>query len=217
MICDINMGKRKRIIGSGVVGDRCSATIFVSNIPYSYTSSQLEEAFSEVAPVRRCFVVTKKGSEENLGFGFVQFAATEDAQRAIQMKSGFAIDGRNIKVELAVPRLSRELRLKKANNANAKSEARSQKLEVNKSMEASGTHISDISKEEKLPSKVVASSCALIDKGDGSAKQRVARTVIFGGLLNSEMAAEVLRLAGEVGNVTSIVYPLQKEDIEHHG
>ncbi|KAG0452713.1 hypothetical protein HPP92_025377 [Vanilla planifolia] len=59
------------------------------------------------------------------------------------MKSGFATDGRR---------------------ANAKSEARSQKLEVNKSMEASGTHISGYLQGGKLPSKVVVSSCALLTK-----------------------------------------------------
>ncbi|KAL3539003.1 hypothetical protein ACH5RR_002369 [Cinchona calisaya] len=36
-------------------------------------------------------MVTKKGSSEHLGFGFVQFAAVEDANLTIELKNGSTI------------------------------------------------------------------------------------------------------------------------------
>lgn len=46
---------------------------------------------------------------------------------------------------------------------------------------------------------------------------RVARTVIFGGLINSDMAEEVHCQAREIGTVCSINYPLSRKDLEQHG
>lgn len=36
-------------------------TLFVSRLPPSARSEQLEELFSQVGPVKQCFVVTEKG------------------------------------------------------------------------------------------------------------------------------------------------------------
>ncbi|KAK8963605.1 Polyadenylate-binding protein 2 [Platanthera guangdongensis] len=213
------MGKRKRFENSGVGVDHCPATVFVSNLPYTFQTSQLESSFSEVGPVRRCFVVTKKGSDANRGFGFVQFATVEDAQRAIQVKSGVVIGGRKIKAELAMHRLPRDVRLKKASNAeetDGRTEAPKKSLAIDKK-EASTPIDLVILKTEKASSEVILPNSACIDKKDGSERQRVARTVVLGGLHGSEMAAEVFRRAAEAGDICLITHPLPKEDLEHHG
>ncbi|KAG0378541.1 RNA recognition motif-containing protein [Mortierella sp. AD032] len=87
------------------------STLFVRGLPYDATSAQLEAFFSEVGPVRSCFVVLDRSAEQiaaespsgevnkagiaaaaataakstpkNKGFGFVQFVLPEDADKAI--------------------------------------------------------------------------------------------------------------------------------------
>ncbi|KAI3736968.1 hypothetical protein L2E82_26958 [Cichorium intybus] len=48
-------------------------------------------------------------------------------------------------------------------------------------------------------------------------KLSVAKTVVIGGLLNAEMAEDVHRIAKECGTVSSITYPLPKDETTHHG
>jgi RNA recognition motif-containing protein len=39
-----------------------STTLFVRNLPFVYDNKELEKVFSEVGPVKRCFVVKDKGT-----------------------------------------------------------------------------------------------------------------------------------------------------------
>ncbi|XP_042413603.1 RNA-binding protein 28-like isoform X2 [Zingiber officinale] len=226
------MGKRKRSNDSSeekIDGGHCPSTIFVSNLPYSFKSSELEALFGEVGPVRRCFMVTSKGSEESLGFGFVQFATVEDAERAIQLKNEASINGRRIRVKLAKSRLS--LAERRQTTKHVPSVEMDKK---NNDIVHSGgkTEQQEMPKPNKINSDatVIESPRRIVDKLKeelgiqdhnavvvGSEKQRIARTVVFGNLLNYEMAVEVIRQAGKIGTICSYTYPLPKEELELHG
>ncbi|XP_025327348.1 RNA-binding protein 28 isoform X1 [Canis lupus dingo] len=74
-------------------------TLFVSRLPPSARSEQLEELFSQVGPLKQCFVVTEKGSKACRGFGYVTFSMLEDVQRALKEITTF--EGCKINVTIA--------------------------------------------------------------------------------------------------------------------
>ncbi|KAI3448013.1 hypothetical protein Pfo_004678 [Paulownia fortunei] len=213
------MGKRKSMKAGGD-NQHSPSTVFVANLPFSFTNAQMEEAFSEVGPIRRCFMVTKKGSTEHRGFGYVQFASVEDANRAIELKNGSIVGGRKLVVKQAAHRAPLEQRRAKVNQVQSEDAVQT------KNDKAVETAVVD--KTDKAPNfqakgelrknrKGMAISSGLPDKGNSSEKQRVAKTVIFGGLLSVDMAEEVHRLVREFGTVCSVTYPLPEEELKHHG
>ena len=48
-------------------------------------------------------VITDRYSGQSRGFGFVEMATNEEAQKAVSMHNGQRLDGRTIKVEVANP------------------------------------------------------------------------------------------------------------------
>lgn len=76
--------------------------IFVRGVPRSATSKELEIFFGEIGPLRACFVVTDKDdSSRNRGYGFVQFAVAEDAERALQLLSSVKFMNTKLSMEFA--------------------------------------------------------------------------------------------------------------------
>ncbi|XP_015237416.1 PREDICTED: RNA-binding protein 28 isoform X2 [Cyprinodon variegatus] len=74
-------------------------TIFVASLPETATNERLEEIFSEVGPVKQCFVVREKGTEKCRGFGFVTYSMEEDAHRALKEVKEY--DGKKLSLSVA--------------------------------------------------------------------------------------------------------------------
>ncbi|KAK3412560.1 hypothetical protein EUGRSUZ_I01295 [Eucalyptus grandis] len=216
------MGKNKKQAKDGAPGAHSPSTVFVSNLPYSFTNAQLEEAFSDVGPIRRCFMVTKKGSNEHRGFAFVQFAVSEDANRAIETRNGSLVGGRKIGVKHAMHRAPLEQRRALVNQDDA---VESKKAKDSKShrttepaLELQEKDRPVVSQKAAVVSQKAATLCRnLSDNEKCSEKQRVARTIIFGGLVSAKMADQVHSKAKEIGTVCSVSYPLPEKDLEQHG
>ncbi|XP_023592853.1 RNA-binding protein 28 isoform X1 [Trichechus manatus latirostris] len=93
-------------------------TLFVGRLPPSARSEQLEELFSQVGPVKQCFVVTEKGSKACRGFGYVTFSMLEDVQRALKEITTF--EGCKINVTVAKRKLKHKSK-EKGKNENLES------------------------------------------------------------------------------------------------
>ena len=82
--------------------------LFVRNLPITATNQSLEDLFSEVGPLKRCFIVTDTDNHNICaGYGFVHYALEESAQKALKTLQGHALEGKNIIIDYAIPRESR--------------------------------------------------------------------------------------------------------------
>ena len=77
--------------------------LYVGGLSYSTTSEALREHFVQCGTVESATVITDRYSGQSRGFGFVEMATNEEAQKAVSMLNGQRLDGRTIKVELANP------------------------------------------------------------------------------------------------------------------
>lgn len=75
-------------------------TVFVRGVAFTTGPEDFEAYFSELGPVRTSFLVKDKGQKGHKGFGFVQFALPEDAQKAAEQLHNKDFQGRKLKVSL---------------------------------------------------------------------------------------------------------------------
>lgn len=77
--------------------------IYVGNLSFQTTESDLKAAFAAHGNVQSAAVVTDRMTGQPRGFGFVEMADA-DAQRAIAALNGSQLGGRQINVNEAKPR-----------------------------------------------------------------------------------------------------------------
>lgn len=77
--------------------------LYVGNLPYSTTSDELKELFSQAGEVASATVLTDKFTGRSRGFGFVEMADEQGAGDAIEKFNGHSIDERKLVVNEARP------------------------------------------------------------------------------------------------------------------
>jgi cold-inducible RNA-binding protein len=82
--------------------------LFVGNLSYGTTSQDLESHFRQIGETTSAQVITDRESGRSRGFGFVEMASSEDAQRAVRELDGKELQGRSINVSEARERAPRE-------------------------------------------------------------------------------------------------------------
>jgi len=81
--------------------------LYVGNLPYGVTNSELEQVFSAYGSVQSAQVVTDRETGRSKGFGFVEMATDDEAQAAIKGLDGKDMSGRPLTVNEARPREDR--------------------------------------------------------------------------------------------------------------
>ena len=82
--------------------------LFVGNLSYGTTSADLESHFRQIGETTSAQVITDRESGRSRGFGFVEMASGDDAQRAIRELDGKELQGRTINVSEARERTPRD-------------------------------------------------------------------------------------------------------------
>lgn len=81
-------------------------SIYVGNLPWSATETDVRDIFEQYGTVHSAKVITDRETGRSRGFGFVEMEDSE-AQAAIEAADGMEMGGRPLKVNEARPRAPR--------------------------------------------------------------------------------------------------------------
>jgi cold-inducible RNA-binding protein len=91
----------RRRLASDQKGGAISSKVFVGNLSFETTSSELETVCAEFGEVVGVVVPTDRMSGRPRGFAFVEFASPEAATAAIEKLDGYELSGRRLRVNEA--------------------------------------------------------------------------------------------------------------------
>ena len=80
-----------------------STRLFVAGLPYEVKDDELQEYFAKVGNVTSAKVITDRFSGRSKGFGFVEMATAEEAEKAVAELNDSSMGGRQIIVKEAYP------------------------------------------------------------------------------------------------------------------
>src|SRR5206468_4984459 len=77
--------------------------LFIGGLAFTTSTERLREVFTAAGQVESAAVVTDRETGRSRGFGFVEMATSEEADKAITQFNGKDVDGRQIRAEKASP------------------------------------------------------------------------------------------------------------------
>lgn len=80
--------------------------LYVGNLPYETGEQDLQELFGAAGTVETVNLMRDMATGRARGFGFVEMATDEDAQKAIEQLNNFQYGGRALTVNEARPKTS---------------------------------------------------------------------------------------------------------------
>jgi cold-inducible RNA-binding protein len=81
--------------------------LYVGNLSYGVTASQLEQLFGAHGTVTSAEIISDRDTGRSKGFGFVQMGSDAEATAAIAALNGTDMEGRALTVNEAKPRAER--------------------------------------------------------------------------------------------------------------
>jgi len=81
--------------------------LYVGNLPFGISEDDLRKLFVEAGEVQSVKIVTDSYSGQSRGFGFVEMASKEAAEKAISLVNGKSIMNRTLTVNEARPQKKR--------------------------------------------------------------------------------------------------------------
>jgi cold-inducible RNA-binding protein len=84
-----------------------SKKLFIGNLAFSTTESDLESLFATVGTVESTSIVSDRNTGRSRGFGFVEMSSPSEADKAMSELNGRDVGGRQINVAEAKQRESR--------------------------------------------------------------------------------------------------------------
>jgi cold-inducible RNA-binding protein len=78
--------------------------LYVGNLPYETSESELQELFTRAGAVETVKVVRDMATGRARGFAFVEMSSDEEAQKAITELNEFQLGGRGLTVNEARPK-----------------------------------------------------------------------------------------------------------------
>lgn len=81
--------------------------LYVGNLPFNVTETDLRETFSRFGEVEKVDLISDKFSGESRGFGFVEMSNNSQADAAIKGLNGTDLRGRSLTVNQAKPKAER--------------------------------------------------------------------------------------------------------------
>ncbi len=100
-----NRENETRSIGGGSfsddesnLSDKTRTNLIINYLPQTMTQDEIKDLFGSIGSIESCKLVRDKTTGQSLGYGFVNFIRSEDADKAVKTMNGLRLQNKTIKV-----------------------------------------------------------------------------------------------------------------------